>query len=74
MLRKKIAKDVPQTVAIEEDPLDSVISDTILKVYGKDSFEGNEELIALHASLPWPISRLPVPILPVSPTEKGGKL
>ena len=46
------AKDVPQTVAIEEEPLDSVISDTILKVYGNASFEGNEELIALHASLP----------------------
>ena len=46
------ARDVPQTVAIEEEPLDSVISDTILKVYGNASFEGSEELIALHASLP----------------------
>ena len=39
-----------KTVAIEEEPLDSVISDTILKVYGNASFEGSEELIALHAS------------------------
>ena len=68
------AKDVPQTVAIEEEPLDSVISETTLKVYGNASFVGNEELIALQANLPWPISLLPVPILPVSPTEKGGKL
>jgi hypothetical protein len=46
------ARDAPQTVAIEEEPLDSVISDTILKVYGNVSFEGSEELIALHANLP----------------------
>jgi len=46
------ASDAPQTVAIEEEPLDSVISDTILKVYGNASFEGSEELIALHANLP----------------------
>ena len=35
---------------------------------------GNDEFSALHANLPWPISLLPVPILPTSPTEKGGKL
>jgi hypothetical protein len=37
---------------MEEEPLDSVISDTILKVYGKASFDGSEELIALHANFP----------------------
>ena len=36
------AKEVPQTVAIDEEPLDSVISDTILKVYGNTSFEGKK--------------------------------
>ena len=61
-------------VAIEEDPFDSVISETILNVYGKLSLEGNEDLIALQANFPGPISLLPVPILPVSPTENGGKL
>ena len=68
------ASDDPQTVAIEDEPFDSVISETILKVYGKLSFGGKEEFIALQASLPCPISLLPVPILPVSPTENGGKL
>ena len=68
------ASDVPHTVAIEDEPLDSVISDTTLKVYGKFSGFGKDELIALHASLPCPTSLLPVPILPHSPTEKGGKL
>ena len=46
------ASEVPQTVAIEDEPLDSVISDTILNVYGKLSFGGSDELIALHANLP----------------------
>ena len=35
--------EVPQTVAIEDEPLDSVISETTLKVYGKFSFFGNDE-------------------------------
>ena len=38
------------------------------------SFSGNDEFKALHANFPWPTSLLPVPILPVSPTENGGKL
>ena len=46
------ARDEPHTVAIEEDPFDSVISETILKVYGKLSLEGSEDLIALHANFP----------------------
>ena len=68
------ASDVPQTVAIEEEPLDSVISETTHKVYGKFSALGKDELIALQANFPWPTSLRPVPILPHSPTEKGGKL
>ena len=35
------ARDEPHTVAIELEPLDSVISDTNLRVYGKSSFFGN---------------------------------
>ena len=68
------AREDPHTVAIDDDPFDSVISDTIRKVYGKFSFLGNEEFNALQANLPCPTSLLPVPILPVSPTENGGKL
>ena len=40
----------------------------------KLSFDGKDEFIALQANFPCPISLLPVPILPVSPTENGGKL
>jgi hypothetical protein len=41
------ANDEPHTVAIDEEPLDSVISETILNVYGKLSFVGKNEFIAL---------------------------
>ena len=44
--------DVPQTVAIELEPFDSVISDTTLSVYPKSSVSGNTALIALFARLP----------------------
>ncbi len=70
-----IDRELPQTVAIDDDPLDSVISDTTLMVYGKSSFDGKRGFIALQASFPCPISRRPGPnILPASPTEYGGKL
>lgn len=39
-------RDVPQTVAIEEEPFDSVISETVRIVYGKDSDVGKSGLIA----------------------------
>ena len=68
-------KLVPQTLAIELEPFDSVISETTLITYGKSSDEGKTGTIALFASLPWPISLLlGEPTKPVSPTEKGGKL
>jgi hypothetical protein len=35
------ASDVPQTVAIEEEPLDSVISDTTRSVYGNSVLAGS---------------------------------
>ena len=44
--------DVPQTVAIEDEPFDSVISDTVRIVYGKSSALGSIGLMARHASLP----------------------
>ena len=51
-------KEVPQTVAIELDPFDSVISETTRNVYPKESRSGKTALIALFAKLPCPISLL----------------
>src|SRR6185437_10776809 len=53
------ARLVPQTVAIEDEPLDSVISETTRIVYGNCSIDGRIGLMARQASLPWPISRRP---------------
>jgi len=65
----------PQTVAIDDEPLDSRMSDTILMVYGNSSLDGTMALRARSASAPWPTSRLPGPRRGlVSPTLKGGKL
>ena len=65
-----IESDAPQTVAMEDEPLDSVISETTRMVYGKSSFEGICERRARHANLPWPTSRrLVKPKRPASPTE-----
>jgi hypothetical protein len=65
----------PQTVAIEEDPLDSRMSETILIVYGKTSSLGMAGRIDFSAKAPCPISRLPgARRKETSPTENGGKL
>ncbi len=53
------ASELPQTVAIELEPLDSVTSDTRRIVYGKLSRDGSSGRTARQASLPWPISRRP---------------
>ena len=47
-----MASDAPQTLAIEDEPLDSVISDTIRIVYGNSSFFGSIGCTARQASLP----------------------
>ena len=68
-------KQPPQTDAMEEEPLDSVISDTTRMVYGNSSLLGNTATNARLAKRPWPISRrLGVPTRPVSPVAKGGML
>ena len=70
-----MASEPPQTDAIDDDPLDSVISETTRIVYGKSVAAGNTAWSALHASFPCPTSLRPVgPTLPTSPTEYGGKL
>ena len=64
----------PHTEAIEEEPFDSMISDTTRTVYGNLSFFGTTASKALWARCPCPISLLPVVRRPHSPTEYGGKL
>jgi len=45
--------------AIEDEPFDSVTSDTTRTVYGNLSAAGRTGCMARHANLPWPISRRP---------------
>ena len=67
--------DDPHTLAIEDEPLDSRMSETTRIVYGKSSIDGIIGTIARSASAPWPMSRRFGPRMkPASPTEKGGKL
>ena len=49
----------PQTVAMELDPFDSVISLTMRTVYGNWSWVGITRARARSARLPWPTSRRP---------------
>ena len=70
-----IAKLEAQTVAIELEPLDSVISETTRIAYSNSFGFGRTASSALLASFPWPISLLlGLPTMPASPTENGGKL
>src|SRR5438309_1494053 len=65
----------PQTEAIDDEPLDSRISETTRTVYGNLSGVGMTALRLRSARAPWPISRRPGPRLGLhSPTENGGKL
>ena len=67
--------EAPQTEAIDEEPFDSRISETMRMTYGNFSMSGIIAAIPRRARLPWPISRrFGDPIIPVSPTENGGKL
>jgi hypothetical protein len=47
-----MARAPPQTLAIEEDPFDSRISETIRKVYGKESKSGRSGCSARSAKAP----------------------
>ena len=65
----------PQTDAIDEEPFDSMMSETMRMVYGNLSSAGRTARSARSASAPWPISRRPGPRRNLaSPTENGGKL
>lgn len=67
------ASELPQTEAIEDEPFDSVISETTRIVYGNSSIVGITASTPRLARRPWPISRRFGPIMrPASPTENGG--
>ena len=53
------AMEAPQMLAIDDEPLDSRMSDTTRTVYGNTSRAGITASIARWASAPWPISRRP---------------
>mmetsp|Transcript_35662 Transcript_35662/g.119198 ORF Transcript_35662/g.119198 Transcript_35662/m.119198 type:complete len:276 (+) Transcript_35662:482-1309(+) len=70
----RIERAPAQTEAIDEEPHDWVMSDSVRITYGNSSSPGSAARRARSARLPCPISRLPgEPIRPTSPTEKGGK-
>ena len=65
-----IARLLPQTLAMELEPLDSVISETTRIAYGNSSSGGITAATPRLARRPWPISRRFGPLMkPVSPTE-----
>ena len=69
------ASEPPHTEAMEEEPLDSVMSDTTRMVYGNSSSLGIKGNKARRASSPWPISRRPGERSGLhSPVAKPGKL
>src|SRR5438094_8010245 len=68
------ASDPPHTEAIDDDPLDSRLSETMRIVYGKSSNAGSTPCSARSARLPCPISRRLVPrIGRASAVEHGGQ-
>ncbi len=69
------ASVLPQTDAIEVEPLEEIASDTSRSVYANDSCAGIIGSSARSASAPCPISRRLGPRFgATSPVEKGGKL
>src|SRR5882672_7206032 len=70
-----MAIEPPQSVAIDEEPLDSRMSLTRRIAYGNSVSGGSRLVKARSARAPWPISRRPGPRFGfTSPTLKDGKL
>ena len=69
-----ISANVPaHTVAIDDEPFDSMTFDTTRTVYGQSA--GITALSARYARLPCPISRRDTPRIGLaSPVQYGGKL
>ena len=71
-IRLKVA---PHTLAMLDEPFDSMMSETMRIVYGNSSAEGMTGARLFSARAPWPMSRRRGPrIILASPTENGGKL
>jgi len=69
------ARQPPQTEAIDEEPLLSVISETTRIEYWNSSADGSTAASARLARRPCPISRrFGAPTRPVSPVANGGML
>ena len=65
----------PQVDAMDDEPLDSMTSETTRMVYGNSSSLGIIGSSARDARAPWPSSRrLGAPMRPTSPVQYGGKL
>ena len=65
----------PHTAAIDDEPFDSSVSETMRTVYGKSSNAGMTRASARSARWPWPTSRREAErIIFASPVENGGKL
>lgn len=65
----------PQTEAMDDDPLQVVVSETTRIIYGKSTADGSTGSRAFSASRPCPTSRRPTQRSGfTSPTENGGKL
>src|SRR2546421_12442156 len=70
-----IARDAPQTVAMDDEPFDSRMSLTNRMAYGNSVSGGNKLTSERSANAPCPISRRPGPRTGfTSPTLNGGKL
>src|SRR4030088_646770 len=71
----KRANEPPQTDAMDDDPFDSRMSDTIRIVYGNSPNPRHMPGSARSTRFPCPISRRLVPRIGLtSPVENGGKL
>src|SRR5215467_7699092 len=69
------ASDAPQTDAIDEEPLDSRMSDTTRIVYGNSSLGGRIASTGRSARAPWPMWRREVYFNNgTATTENEGKL
>src|SRR2546427_1151636 len=67
------ASEPPHTVAIDDEPFDSRMSETMRRVYGNCSYGGSSACSARSASAPGPTSRREVPRVGfTSPGENGG--
>src|SRR5256884_9157619 len=69
------ASEPPHTVAMDDEPFDSRMSDTMRRVYGNWSYGGSSARSAPSAGAPCPTSPRDGPRIGLpSPVEDGGKI